>query len=235
MVSAPLGSEHHRRTAGSRSEPWPQRKTQRPNPIDTELAIIGATRHVPGAITGTSGRRSLRAITVPIAAVASPSKAAKRQARPREDCRLSARAIQDGARSADRRLEFDPIAPVDTAASFGGVSAGRGDPLEGGLPLAGLGGVLPPRLAPGGAAFVVAVQQGGDDAGQQDAVGACGFGVHGAGSLVVGQDHPEVVCGGVFVAAPQGMDVGAGDRCDVLAVGLAAALVDERFVVVPAA
>ena len=51
------------------------------------------------------------------------------------------------------------------------------------------------------------------------------FGVHGAGAVVVGQDHPEVLCGTVFIAALfiaalQLVDAGVGDRAGVFVVGL---------------
>ena len=72
--------------------------------------------------------------------------------------------------------------------------------------------MLPPSLGAGGAAFV-AVQQGRDIGGQQIAVGVCGCGVHGAGAVVVGQDHSEVVGG-----APRGCHMNRSK--DLFSVGL---------------
>ena len=46
--------------------------------------------------------------------------------------------------------------------------------------------------------------------GQQIAVGVCGDGVHGAGAVVVGQDHSEVVGGAVFGAAAHLVDACVG-------------------------
>jgi hypothetical protein len=46
--------------------------------------------------------------------------------------------------------------------------------------------------------------------GQQIAVGVCGDGVHGAGAVVVGQDHSEVVGGAVFGAAVHLVDACVG-------------------------
>ena len=84
--------------------------------------------------------------------------------------------------------------------------------MVGGVAGAVLGGVSAPGVRAVGAALVVAVQQGRHDGGQQFAVGACGDGVHGARAVVVGQDHPEVVGGGVFGAAVHLVDVCVGDR-----------------------
>lgn len=64
-------------------------------------------------------------------------------------------------------------------------------------------------------------------------MGASGFGVQGAGPVVVGQDLSEQGCGGVFVAAAQGVDVLAGDEPAVLVVGFPGGrLVDVDVVVV---
>jgi hypothetical protein len=68
----------------------------------------------------------------------------------------------------------------------------------------------------------VAVEQPANDFGEQLAVGVFGFGVHGVGPVIVGQDHPEAVGSGVFGAAPQLMHVCAGDRGGVFVVGFAA-------------
>jgi hypothetical protein len=73
------------------------------------------------------------------------------------------------------------------------------------------GGVFAPGLVACAAAGVVAVEQPADDVGEQLAVGVFGFGVHGAWALIVGQDHPEVVSGVVFGAAPQHVH---GCACD---------------------
>ena len=98
------------------------------------------------------------------------------------------------------------------------------------------GGVVAPCLAACGAAGVVAVEQPANDFGEQLAVGVFGFGVHGVGPVIVGQDHPEAVGSGVFGAAPQLMHVCAGDRGGVFVVGFAAEVgVDVGVVGVAAA
>jgi hypothetical protein len=82
-----------------------------------------------------------------------------------------------------------------------------------------------------GAAGLVAVEKVCDLYGE--VLGGCafGFGVHGAGAVVVGQDLAEVVRGAVGVAATQGVDVGAHLRWNVLVVGFAGDVsVDEGFV-----
>ena len=45
------------------------------------------------------------------------------------------------------------------------------------------------------AAVVVAFKYLGDGRGELVRLDGFGFGMHGAGPIVVGQDHPEVVCG----------------------------------------
>src|SRR6185312_13120599 len=52
--------------------------------------------------------------------------------------------------------------------------------------------------------------------------GAFGLVVGGAWPVVVGQDHAEVVLGGVLVAAAQLVDFGSGDGPGVIVVGFAA-------------
>jgi len=56
-----------------------------------------------------------------------------------------------------------------------------------------------PGLRALGAALVVAVQQARDDGGKQFTVGICRDGVHGAGTVVVADQHGvQGVGGGVF-------------------------------------
>lgn len=62
-------------------------------------------------------------------------------------------------------------------------------------------GVFAPHLAAGAAALLLAYEQIRDDIGQQMAFSALGFGVHGVRPVIIGQDHPEVVCGRVIGTA----------------------------------
>jgi predicted dehydrogenase len=81
---------------------------------------------------------------------------------------------------------------------------------------------LAPGFAAGGAALIVALEQLRHDVGEELAGCSFGFGVHGAWPVVGGQNAAHHGRGGVFVAATQDMNVGAGDRAGVLVVGLAA-------------
>jgi len=97
------------------------------------------------------------------------------------------------------------LGPAPLARAFGAVESvdhllvGRGVG-----PFAGL--VVAPGFAAGGAALVVAVEGLGDLGGQVLAWGVFGFGVQGAGSIVVTQDRVEVMGGGVCGAAAQDVE-----------------------------
>ena len=82
--------------------------------------------------------------------------------------------------------------------------------------------MLAPGFAAGGAALIVALEQLRHDVGEELAGCSFGFGVHGAWPVVGVQNAAHHGRGGVFVAATQDMNVGAGDRAGVLVVGLAA-------------
>jgi len=58
------------------------------------------------------------------------------------------------------------------------------------------------------AALIVACQRVCHDRGQMVAVAAFGVGVHGERPLVVGQDHPQGMGGGVLVASAQLVHLG---------------------------
>jgi hypothetical protein len=99
--------------------------------------------------------------------------------------------------------EFESGVEVD--ARRAGLSRG-GHPLISVSPrLCGLDVGLPGSVA-GAAACVVALNHLGDHLGKQVTLGAFGFGVYGAGLVVVVQDLFEVVGGGVLVAAPHLVD-----------------------------
>ena len=98
--------------------------------------------------------------------------------------------------------KFEPV-DVEAAAALGALRGVGCHAFVCGLVCAGGGGVLAPDCAPRRAALLLALQQIRDGVGQKVLLGAFSFGVHGARPVVVGQDHPEVVRGGVFVAAAQ--------------------------------
>jgi hypothetical protein len=121
--------------------------------------------------------------------------------------------VQDRHAAAYRELEFEPITLVPTAAAFalsGLLHSGGGDAFQCSGAGAVLGGVPAPGLGAVSAALVVAVQQGRNTGGQKLMVGACGHGVHGAGAVVAGENHPEALGGGVFGAAVHLIDALAG-------------------------
>ena len=86
------------------------------------------------------------------------------------------------------------------ASALSGLLCGGGDALVSGLAAPVFGAVLchaARRAARRSSLRSSRPPRGG----QQFAIGACGYGVHGARPVVVGQDDPEVVGGGVFGAA----------------------------------
>jgi len=93
-----------------------------------------------------------------------------------------------------------------------------------------------PRGTPYAKALLVPLKQVVYHLRKQMEIVTFGFGVHGAGFVVVGQDRPEVVCSGVFVIAAGDVNAVSGDWFGVIVVGFVGdALVEECLVVVPSA
>jgi len=125
-------------------------------------------------------------------------------------CDRRPRSVSTPRRIPTRRLEFESVVLVDTAAAteVAGVAAGSEEAFDDGFPCAGGGAVFAPGLTPAGASLVVAVEQGRDDGWQLMTVDRkFGVGVHGARAVVVGQDHPEATRGARLCRGP-----GCGSR-----------------------
>ena len=112
-------------------------------------------------------------------------------------------------------LKLQPIAIlIETAAAVL-----TDDALVGGLAGAFGCAVSAPGVSPLGAALVVACPAVCHDRGELVGIGAFGVGVHGERAVVVGQDHPQAVGGGVFVASAQLVHLGGVEQVAVLVVG----------------
>src|ERR1700726_461480 len=134
--------------------------------------------------------------------------------------RACARSPAAGARDGPPRCG-SKIESVGVEAALGAVCGGGAHAFVRGPPGAHGGGVFPPCGGPRRATPVIARQHVGDRVGKQMPLRPSGFGVHGARAVVVTQDRPEHIGGGVFVAAPQPVDLRTCDRSGVFVIGLA--------------